>query len=394
LRSSPLLIVGAYREGEAGENPAFVRTLAELNRRRVLVTLSLQPFEAEDSRTLTAHLLGWEIAPEVADLLHRQGEGNPFFLEELLRSLVEDGTLTWVEERWLLVNRPGKLLPPRVAEAIQLRLGRLDPVVMELLRLAAIIGRTWEPALVAHPFALVGSPPLADGVADGYAPRRRLLDQILVQAAVEAGAELREHFSVNELLMDDEKVIGVRGHATGGAMVSEKAHIVIGADGLRSFIARSVQAPTYNLTPALTCAYYTYWSGVPARGVELYPRPGQMIIAAPTNDGQTLIIIYWPNAAFHQVCSDIEANFLKVLELVPNLAERVRNGTRSERFNGTADLPNLYRRPFGPGWALAGDARYHKDPILALGISDAFWDAELLAGAVDAGLSDREPLFN
>ncbi len=242
------------------------------------------------------------------------------------------------------------------------------------------------------PFALVGTPPPADGVADGYAPRRRVLDQILVQAAVEAGAELREHFSVNELLMDGEEVTGIRGHATGGATVSEKARIVIGADGLRSFVARSIQAPTYNLTPALTCAYYTYWNNVPVKGVELYPRPGHMIIAAPTNDGQTLIIIYWPNAAFHQVRSDIEANFLKVLELVPDLAERVRNGTRSERFNGTADLPNLYRHPYGRGWALVGDAGYHKDPILALGISDAFRDAELLAAAVDAGLSGRETL--
>ncbi len=67
---------------------------------------------------------------------------------------------------------------------------------------------------------------------------------------------------------------------------------VIGADGLRSLVARSVQAPTYNARPALACAYYTYWSDVPLQGVELYPRPGRMVISGPTNDGQVILIIY------------------------------------------------------------------------------------------------------
>src|SRR5205807_634074 len=83
------------------------------------------------------------------------------------------------------------------------------------------------------PFALAGAPPPADGAADAYAPRRPVLDQDLVDAAVAAGAELREHFAVQELLTDGEPVTGIRGHAAGGAMVSEQARIVIGADGLR-----------------------------------------------------------------------------------------------------------------------------------------------------------------
>jgi 2-polyprenyl-6-methoxyphenol hydroxylase-like FAD-dependent oxidoreductase len=241
-------------------------------------------------------------------------------------------------------------------------------------------------------FALVGTPPPADGVTEGYAPRRTLLDQILVDGAVAAGAELREHFSVQELLMDGERVTGIRGHAVGGAMVTEQARIVIGADGLRSLVARSVQAHTYNARPTFTCAFYTYWDDVPVEGVELYPRPERMIIAGPTNDGQTLTIVYWPNAAFQEIRGDIEGNFLKALDLAPSLAERVRNGKRSERFRGTADLPNFFRQPHGSGWALVGDAGYHKDPILALGISDSFRDAELLTAALDAGLSGRQSL--
>jgi flavin-dependent dehydrogenase len=242
------------------------------------------------------------------------------------------------------------------------------------------------------PFALVGMPPPADGVADGYAPRRRVLDQILVDAAVAAGAELREHFAVNELLTDGEAVTGIRGHAVGGATVTERARIVIGADGMRSLVARSVQAPVYNAKPTLACTFYTYWSDLPVEGVELYARPERMIIAGPTNDGQTIVIIYWPNAQFQEVRADIEGSFLRALELAPGLAARARGGRRSERFHGTADLPFFFRTPFGPGWALVGDAGYHKDPITAAGISDAFRDAELLAAAIAAGLSGRTPL--
>jgi 2-polyprenyl-6-methoxyphenol hydroxylase-like FAD-dependent oxidoreductase len=242
------------------------------------------------------------------------------------------------------------------------------------------------------PFALVGTPPPADGVTDGYAPRRRVLDTILVEAAVQAGAELREHFTVHELLTDGERVTGIRGHAAGGAMVAEEARIVIGADGLRSFVARSVQAPTHNARPARTCAYYSYWSDVPVAGAELYPRPDRMIITGPTNDGQTIVIIYWPNAAFHEVRADIEGHFMRALDLAPSFAERVRNGQRSERFQGTVDLPFFFRKPYGPGWALVGDAGYHKDPITAEGITDAFRDAELLAEALDAGLGGRRPV--
>jgi 2-polyprenyl-6-methoxyphenol hydroxylase-like FAD-dependent oxidoreductase len=74
------------------------------------------------------------------------------------------------------------------------------------------------------------------------------------------------------------------------------------------------------------------------------------------------------------------------------LAERARAGRREERFTGTAELLNYFRKPYGPGWALVGDAGYHKDPITAQGITDSFRDAELVAEAVDAALSGRQPI--
>lgn len=249
-----------------------------------------------------------------------------------------------------------------------------------------------EQRLDVGPFTLVGTPPPIDGIDAAYAPRRTILDQILVEAAAAAGVEVRERFSVQELITDDDRVTGIRGHTVGGATVTEHARIVIGADGLHSLVARSVEAPIYNATPALACAYYSYWSDVPVDGAALYPRPERMIITAPTNDGQTIVISYWPRSAFHEVRADIEGHFKNALDLVPDLAERIASGKRSERFRGTADLPNQFRQPYGSGWALVGDAGYHKDPITAQGISDAFRDAELLTDAIDAGFSGRQPL--
>lgn len=239
------------------------------------------------------------------------------------------------------------------------------------------------------PFALTGFPPPADGITAGYAPRRKILDKILLDAAVDAGVDVREHFSVEELATAAQRVTGIRGRSQGGSLVREDARVVVGADGMRSLIARLVGAPTYNEQPASSCAYYTYWSNVPMQAAELYPRPERMLIAAPTNDGLTLTIVYWPETAFHQVRADIEGQFMQALDMVPALAQRVRAGSRAEKFRGSAELRGFFRRPYGPGWALVGDAGYHKNPITAEGITDAFRDAELLADAIDATFAGR-----
>jgi len=246
--------------------------------------------------------------------------------------------------------------------------------------------------LDAGSFSVRGTPPPADGVADAYAMRRTVLDQILVDAAAAAGAEVRERFTVQELLTDGARVTGVRGRGTDGGTLTETARVVIGADGRNSLVARQVSAPTYHEHPSLTCAYYSYWSEVEMEDVEIYLRPGRMILTAPTNNRQVFVIAYWPNSEFHRVRRDLEGNFTEVLGLAPDLAERIRGGVRSERFRGTGALPNFYRRPYGPGWALVGDAGHHKDPITGLGMTDAFRDAESLADALDAGFSGREPL--
>jgi flavin-dependent dehydrogenase len=219
-----------------------------------------------------------------------------------------------------------------------------------------------------------------------------VLDKILLDAAIAAGVEFRDHFSVSDLISDGTRITGIRGHRAGGPAVTESARIVIGADGLHSFVARAVQAETYDVRPATSCAYYTYWTGLSQAGVELYNLPNRMIGAGPTNDGASLVIIFWPIEAFHQVRSNIDASFFEALDLVPAFAERARAGKRAEPYRGSADLRGFYRKPFGPGWGLAGDAGYHKNPITAQGITDAFRDAELLAAAIDAGFSGRTVL--
>jgi flavin-dependent dehydrogenase len=236
-------------------------------------------------------------------------------------------------------------------------------------------------------FPLTGWAPPFESVAEAYSPRRFALDQILVNAATSAGAELREGFSVQDLVWSDDRVVGVRGQHRGS--VAEYARVVIGADGLHSKVAQSVDATTYHARPARACHYAPYWSDVPTDGLEIYARDRKAVFVFPTNAGRTGICVGWQQAAFETVRANVEGSFQAALDLVPELADRVRRGVREEPFVGTADLPNFFRKPYGPGWALVGDAGYHKDPYLAQGITDAFRDAELLADALDQGFSGR-----
>lgn len=241
------------------------------------------------------------------------------------------------------------------------------------------------------PLTIAGTArPAVDGGTTGYAPRRTVLDATLVRAADRAGAEVRERFTVTDVVVEDGAVVGVRGHGDGGAEVVERAKVVVGADGTHSRIARAVGADRYHEKPALQSIAYTYWSGFPVDGMETVVRPDRGWAAVPTNDGLTMLVVGWPTAEAAAYRADVEGNYLATLGLAPAFAARMRDATREARF-AVGAVPNLYRRPFGPGWALVGDAGCTMDPITAQGMTDAFLDAERVAAALDAVLAGRRP---
>ncbi len=237
------------------------------------------------------------------------------------------------------------------------------------------------------------SPPRDPSTAyPGLCPRRTVLDKILVDAAAEAGVEVRQGFSMRELTRDGERVTGLKGQGGQGA-VEESARITIGADGKESPLARQVGAEEYNVRPAITCGYYSYYSGIqPRSAAELYITDRKAMFLFPTNDDLTCVATEWPAEHFEELRSDVEGGLLRAFSLVPGLAERVKAGKREERWLGMRIPQSFYRKPYGPGWALVGDAGFHKDPVLGQGITDAFRDSELLADAIDAGLSGKQPM--
>jgi 2-polyprenyl-6-methoxyphenol hydroxylase-like FAD-dependent oxidoreductase len=252
----------------------------------------------------------------------------------------------------------------------------LDPVVMAA-------GAPPVPAMrvVVDGIGIAGTPRDAGGAAaPGYCIRRTAFDAALLRAAA-AGAEVRERCRLVGLEREGGRVTGVRTRA-GGAEEVVRARVVVGADGMRSTVARLVGAePTHGVTPALTCVYYAYWADFPAAGGELHASAGTGAGVYPTNDGLTCVAVARPYDGFAEFRADVDGVVLRSLGEL-GLAEQMRAATRVERYKGTRDVPNFFRSCEGEGWALVGDAGHHKDPITGQGMSDALHDAELLATAV------------
>ena len=240
------------------------------------------------------------------------------------------------------------------------------------------------------PVTVAGTPRAVDGSSTAYAPRRTVLDTLLVDAAGDAGAEVREGFTVDEVLVEDGRVVGIRGRDGGGRPVTEHATVVVGAEGARSRVVEAVTPEQYQEKPVLMAGCYTYFTDLPVDGFEVTVRPHRGWAALPTNDGLTLVVVGWPFAEHAANKHDIEGNYFEAFALAPAFAERVAGATRVDRFY-TSPVPNFFRKPYGPGWALVGDAGYSKDPITAQGISNAFRDAELCADAIHRSLTGTQP---
>jgi 2-polyprenyl-6-methoxyphenol hydroxylase-like FAD-dependent oxidoreductase len=240
------------------------------------------------------------------------------------------------------------------------------------------------------PFTIAGAPGTdKDPVA--YCPRRTILDKLLVDGTAESGAEIRQGFVVEQIMIERERVVGIKGRSKHGGSVTEYADVVVGADGRHSMLSEAVHPEQYRQKPPLLAGYYSYWRGLPTDGrFETYVRDRRAFAAMPTHDDLTLVIAGWPYAEFTENKRDIEGNYLKTIEQAPDFAKRLRSATREAPFAGAA-VPNYFRKPYGSGWALAGDAGYNRDFVTAQGILDAFRDAELCAGAIDQSLSGARP---
>ncbi len=167
---------------------------------------------------------------------------------------------------------------------------------------------------------------------------------------------------------------------------------MIGADGRHSLVAETVRPEQYHEKPPLLASYYTYWSNLPMDGrFETYIRPNRGFAAAPTHDGLTLTVA---GMAVRRIRRQQEGRRRQLHEgardSCPKFMERVRAAKREAPISG-AFVPNYFRKPFGPGWALVGDAGYNKDPITAQGITDAFRDAERCVAAIDESMSGARP---
>jgi flavin-dependent dehydrogenase len=229
------------------------------------------------------------------------------------------------------------------------------------------------------------------GVDALYAPRRTVLDSILVDAAAESGVEVRFNVTADELLRDRSgRVTGVAGRDAAGARFVARARFVVGADGMRSMVARETGAAVTQKGAASTAVVYGYYSGADlADGYEFYYQPGVAAGFIPTNDGQVCV---WAGVSTERFLAELrtmpDMGFARMLaEASPELLTRVGAARLEGTLHGFPGVPGYLRQPYGAGWALVGDASHFKDPISTHGITDALRDAEYLAQAVEETLA-------
>jgi len=230
------------------------------------------------------------------------------------------------------------------------------------------------------------------GVDALYAPRRSVLDRILVDAAREAGADVHHGVQMLDLLhADDGRVAGVRLRDESGNVRDVRAGTVVGADGRRSGVARLAGSTPYVLGRHMTSCAYGYFRDLPIDGNRWYFRPGMGAGAIPTNDGRTLIFASVPEDFAQGPAVDRTRAFHRVIrEAAPDIAARVADERLVGKLYFFGGMRGFLRQPWGDGWALVGDAGYMTDPITAHGITNALRDAELLARAIVEGRSLAE----
>ena len=223
------------------------------------------------------------------------------------------------------------------------------------------------------------------GVNALYAPRRHLLDRIMVDAAAAAGTVVRHGTSVTELLRDRSgRVRGVRAHDRSGTPLDLRARITVGADGVRSTVAELAGSPFLQRGRSRSAMLYRYFEDAGATGYEWAYGVAGAAGFIPTNDGLTCVFVSaTPDRLRTLRRLGTEQAFAELLvQSAPRLAGRVTSANPVGTMRGWAGIPGFVRHSWGPGWVLVGDAGYYKDPLTTHGMTDALRDAELLADEI------------
>jgi flavin-dependent dehydrogenase len=235
-----------------------------------------------------------------------------------------------------------------------------------------------------------------DGDVDGlYAPRRTVLDTILIDAAVDAGADVHFGWALTDIRRTPN------GHTTGvvvqnvhGSQREVLADVVIGADGVNSKVARILGASPTHRVPHATASIYGYWKDIDLDGYHWYFGQGAAAGVIPTNHGESCVFVSLPPS---RLLADRDRGLETVLldvarSISPDFFLRLMATGATPKLRGFAGSPSLLREAAGAGWALVGDAGYFKDPLTAHGITDALIAAELLARAIVDGCGGSRTL--
>lgn len=212
------------------------------------------------------------------------------------------------------------------------------------------------------------------------------LDDALRQAARASGVEVRERFTVRDVVWRDGRVVGVVGSGDDQHAMCDEARVVVGADGRQSVVARAARAPVLRDEPSAACCYSACWRDADVASPQLHLGPAAMAALLPAADGVTCVRVAVPVEGWARYKRDPEATYLSALRSLGPADARLAGATRSGRFCGSADLAACVRQAEGPGWLLVGDAARHAGGILTRGVSHALVQAELAAAALDAAL--------
>ena len=263
--------------------------------------------------------------------------------------------------------------------------GLLEPIAARTTPLT-----NWRVDLYGQ--VLAGPPPPFDGNTLSYAPRRHLLDDVLVRAAIKAGAELREACTVTDLVVEADRVVGVEARERNGRKFVERAKIVIGADGPGSVVAHRIKAQETNTVPIGQSNLWSYFEGTPLDEVQLYVHPKAGAFAFPSSDGSAVVATNLMYGEFIAAKADRMSAFrARLRQVAPSLADMIAHAKQVDRLYAGCTRA-FVRKAWGPGWALIGDAGMKKDPVTAQGIPSAFLTAEWMADAVAHGLSGPQSL--